>query len=110
MSELTVLTDITFPEFVCLHRFALVHFWAPWNGYDLEMRKIIESQLRDDLSERVAFGSLEIDPAAHHEICRQHKLLNVPFLAFYRDGALVHTSTGLLTAEVLILRLRELVT
>jgi len=44
MSELTVLTDASFWELV------------------------IESQMPDDLSARVAFGSFEIDPAAHHEL------------------------------------------
>ena len=73
------------------------------------MRTIIESQIPWDLAEQVAFAKLDIDPQPHHEICLQHRILNVPFLAFYSDGSLFRTNTGLLMAEALIGHLRDLV-
>ena len=102
------LTHISFEEFVGGPKYALIHFWAAWNGYDVQMRNLIESHIPDEVSQPIAFGSLEIDPAEHHEICARHKLLNVPFLAFYRDGMLIRTTTGLLTAGVLTQYLRDL--
>ena len=103
------LTHATLPEFVRIHKFALVHFWATWNGYDLQIRKIIESQIPSELSQRVAFGALDTDPPEHHEICRRHKILGLPFLAFYRNGSLFRTTTGLRTADSIIENLKELV-
>ena len=35
-----------------------------------------------------AYGRLDVDPPEHWGICRQHNVLNVPFLALYRDGTL----------------------
>jgi len=108
MTEQTILTDTSFWEFVRSQRFVVVHFGAVWNGYDAEMRRTIESQIPDHLAQKIAFATLDIDPPAHHEICRRHQILNVPFLAFYRDGSLARTSTGLLTSDLLIEHLKEL--
>src|SRR6266566_9826449 len=109
MPQQTALTHLLFGEFVRAHKFAMIHFWATWHGDDVQMKQLIESQIPGDLLGRVAFATFEVDPAEHHEICRQHNLLNVPFLAFYRDGSLVRTSTGLAAAEVIIQYLTELV-
>ncbi len=105
----TPLTSDTFSEFVRGHRFVVVHFWAAWNGYDPLMQRLLESQIPDDLRESVAFARFDIDPPAHHELCRQHNVLNVPFLAFYRDGSLIRSVTGMRTLEVITEYLRELV-
>ena len=78
MARSTPLTPTYFPGFVHAHKFAMVHFWAVWNGHDTEMKKIIESQIPDDLANSVALGSFNVDPPEHHELCRQHGLLNLP--------------------------------
>ena len=57
----------------------------------------------------VAFGRLDIDPSERWDICKQHNLRNVPFLAFYRDGVVVETVTGAREREVIIQHLRQLV-
>jgi len=105
----TPLTSDTFSELVRGHRFVVIHFWAAWNGYDPLMQRLLESQIPDDLRESVTFARFDIDPPAHHELCRQHDVLNVPFLAFYRDGSLIRSVTGMRTPEVITEYLRELV-
>jgi len=62
--------------------------WAPVTNWGVELR------------DRLAIGT--------HEICRQHKIVNIPFLAIYRDGSLVGTVTGLHKQKILE-RLAELV-
>ena len=108
MSQPTLLTHDTFWEFVHVHKFAVVHFWAAWNGYDIQMRRLIESQIPNEISEQVSFGTLAVDSIEHHEICRQHNILNLPFLAFYHKGLLIHKVTGLPESNVLIQQLRDL--
>jgi thioredoxin-like negative regulator of GroEL len=105
----TPLTNASFGEFIRLHEFVVVHFWAIWNNYDVQMKELIESHVPDDLSEVVAFASFDTDPEEYHEIVRQHRVLNLPFLAFYRDGLLVHSHTGAVTPEALARYLRQLV-
>jgi thioredoxin-like negative regulator of GroEL len=109
MSHQVQLTHDSFADFARLHKFALIHFWATWNQHDSQQRRIIESEMPDDLSRRVAFGAFEVDSTEHHPICAQHKVMNIPFLAFYRSGSLIRINTGALDAEVLIQYLRELI-
>lgn len=99
----------TFSEFVRAHRFVVIHFMAPWNSYDPLMQRLLESHTPRDLRDFVAFARFDIDPPEHHELCRQHNVLNVPFLAFYRDGSLIRNVTGMRTPEVITEYLRELV-
>ncbi len=105
----TLLTSDTFSEFIHEHRFVVIHFWASWNGDDHMMQRLLDSQLPEELRELVTFASFEIDPPAHHELCMQHDVLNVPFLAFYRDGSLIRTVTGLRASEVIADHVKELV-
>jgi thioredoxin reductase (NADPH) len=105
----TPLTNETFADFVRTHRFVVIHFWAIWNAHDQVMRRLLDSEIPDDSRESVTFARFEIDPPAHHEICREHSVANIPFLAFYRDGSLVRNVTGLRPPEVIALYLRELV-
>ena len=101
MLQQTPLTHESFWGFVRSHEFALIHFWATWNGYDAQMRKLLDEQVPNDPEPRVAVGTLDTGPQEHWEICRQHKV-HVPFLALYRDGSLIRTSTGLAAGEPLI--------
>jgi hypothetical protein len=103
------LTHTTFREFVRSHRFVVVHFWAIWNGYDVAMRRLIESAVPAELHEQIHFATFDIDPPEHHEICREHRVMGPPFLAYYRDGLLAQTVVGLQTPEVMIQNLKTLV-
>ena len=103
------LTHETFAEFVRVHRFVVIHFWASWNGVDHMMQRLLETQIPGDVREQVVFASLDVEPPAQQEIARQHEVLNLPFLAFYRDGSLVRSVTGMREPEVITDYLRELV-
>ncbi len=108
-SQLTQLTNDTFWEFVRENRFAVVHFWAAWNGHDFMMRNLLESQIPKEVSELIALAQLDIDPHAHQEVCRLHNVLNVPFLALYRGGLLVRTVNGMRTPEAITEHFKDLV-
>jgi hypothetical protein len=103
------LTPESFLAFVSIHRYAVIHFWAVWNGYDLELKQFLEQRVPVDLRNQIAFGSFDVDPPANWEICRQHELLQVPFLAFYREGTLVDTLTGKHDEGVVVQHLRRLI-
>jgi len=68
MAQATPLTGASFTEFIRVHRFVLVHFWAGWNGHDRKMKEVIESEIPSGVEKRVAFGSLDTDPPEHHEL------------------------------------------
>lgn len=106
---MTELTNASFQNFIRANRFAVIHFWAAWNGYDARMKDLLESQIPAEVGRQIVFGSFDTDPPEHHDLCRQHKILNLPFLAFYRDGSLVNSLTGIRTPEDVIVSLRNLV-
>jgi thioredoxin-like negative regulator of GroEL len=72
-----------------------VHFWAVWNGHDARMTKILERVIPTEMRVVIAVGTLDTDRPEHWPICRELKVLNLPFLAFYRDGSLIHPVVGL---------------
>jgi len=102
------LSQETFLEFLIGHRFVVVHFWAPWNERDRLMERMLAS-LASVKASQVAFASLNIDLPEHIELARQHKVFDVPLLAFYRDGLLIRTTTGMYSRGVLAKHLRELI-
>jgi hypothetical protein len=103
------LTSDTFSEFIGSHRFVIIHFWAAWNAADNLMQRSLESQIPTEFRELVTFARFNVDPPGHHALCRQHEVLNLPFIAFYRDGSLVRRVTGMRTPEVIIEYLQDLV-
>jgi hypothetical protein len=53
------------------------------------MKDLLARQIPPELYNVVAFGTLDVDSQEHHDICGQHKILNLPSLALYRDGSLI---------------------
>jgi len=102
-----VLTNSSFLGFVHEHRFVVIHFWAKWNRYDDRVKTALDT-LPVEIANLVAIGTFDTDPPEHWELCRGHNILNLPFLAFYRDGDLVRTLPGIRPDDVLH-RIRELI-
>jgi thioredoxin-like negative regulator of GroEL len=90
----TTLTDITFSDFVRENRLAIVYFWAVWNGYDAQMTQVLQRVIPAETRGAISVGIFDTDRPEHWAICRELKVLNLPFLAFYRDGSLIQTLVG----------------
>jgi thioredoxin-like negative regulator of GroEL len=90
----TALTDVTFSDFVRENRLAVIHFWAVWNGYDAQMTEFLQRVIPTETRGAIAVGTLDTDRPEHWPICRELKVLNLPALAFYRDGSLIQTLVG----------------
>jgi thioredoxin-like negative regulator of GroEL len=58
------------------------------------MRDIL-TQLSPKFAGRIGFASFDTDPPEHHAIVRELCVMNLPFLALYRKGAVVKTFTGM---------------
>ena len=105
---MTELTQESYAEFAQGHRLAAVHFWGIWNGYDAQMKSFLETDIEAEWRDMVAVGTIDTDRSEHFDLCKQLQIRNLPFLAFYRDGSLVGSVTGLRQQDVLE-RFRELV-
>lgn len=102
----TQLTHRTFSDFVSNCPFAVIHFWAEWNGYDHTMRTRLE-EIKSEFPS-ITFAEFDIDPAQHHAICLELGVQGPPFLAIYSGGSLVETRIGMLEREDLRLLMNSL--
>lgn len=84
-----------FDTFVRSRPFAVVHFSASWNRHDELMRQALEQRIPPDVRDRIGFAELNTDLPESYEFCKKLNITNLPFLAFYRDGLMVRTVTGL---------------
>lgn len=71
----------------------VIHFWAPWNGYDREFDTNFRPVVRR-LQRMAAFRSINVDLPLCTDAFTQDDVLNVPSLAFYNHGKRHHTTVG----------------
>jgi thioredoxin 1 len=80
-----------FESFIAAKSAAAVHFDAEWNT----TRAVTRRQMREaeeSLSEQVNFG--EVDCDANPELAKSIRLLNIPSVAYYKDGKLIAVIIG----------------
>jgi thioredoxin-like negative regulator of GroEL len=81
-----------FASFIAAKSAAAVHFDAEWN---ISYRAVTRRQMQEaeaSLSEQVNFG--EVDCDASPELAKSTCLLNIPSVAYYKDGKLVAVLVG----------------
>jgi thioredoxin-like negative regulator of GroEL len=83
-----------------------VHFWAVWSRYDDEMRRRLERIHPFGASVRLA--TVNIDDEWAWGIARNLKVLNLPAIAYFRDGERAFTELGLRSSEHVEARLGHL--
>lgn len=94
------LTPAEFETFI-LGKCSIVHFWAPWNGYDRILRErlaSVRSQLRQDIS----FAAFSFDLPENQIHCELYQLLTVPTLIAFREGIEVGRIVGMRDANRLV--------
>jgi thioredoxin-like negative regulator of GroEL len=84
----------TYFEFISSLPVTLVHFWANWNAYDIQMKKRLE-EIEPFFLINVGFGSVDVDQERMWSICKDIKIRTVPTLVFYRKGEVVEVVIGL---------------
>jgi hypothetical protein len=85
---MTELTHLTFDDFVSQNRFVMIHFWAAWNPHDLRLKKWIKEQIPEEIKNRIALGTVDLDVEEHFYLGHKYKITTLPHLLFFRDGEL----------------------
>jgi hypothetical protein len=96
MADVTQLTRSTYAAFVAAHRVAAVLFDAPaWNmTYRLGTAERFAAAAAA-LGDRAALGFVDVDGPDEVEMCKALPVLNVPLIAYYREGLLVAALIGI---------------
>jgi thioredoxin 1 len=63
-----------------------IHFWAPWNNYDRPFDQKL-SVLAPKFADRVKFFSCNMDDERNHALTTKYKVVNVPTLLIFFEGA-----------------------
>lgn len=69
----------------------LVDFWAAWCG-PCRMLAPIFDQLADEYTGRVKFGKINVDEES--ELAAQYRVMSIPTLVIFKDGAIVEQIIG----------------
>lgn len=86
-----LLTADDFDAFVHEKPVAVIHFDAAWVTYRSEVRHQME-QAAEVLGEQVNFAEVDIDEQP--SLGEMIQLVNIPTIAYYRDGELVAAKIG----------------
>jgi thioredoxin-like negative regulator of GroEL len=79
----------------------VVHFWAPWNGYDRRYTPAL-TPVRDHFGRRVVFRSANVDDQDLVPLIEQCQVSNVPMVAGLVGGQCVGSVVGLQPADELV--------
>jgi len=87
-------------------RFAVVHFWASWNGIDRAMDSALRS-LAFLFDEGFALRSSDFDREENLPLVRKAHVVNLPAIAFVVEGEPQETVIGLRSVDELRSRIEE---
>ena len=75
----------------------VLHFWADWNGYDIEQKEYFEALDNGVIS--IPFYQMNIDAKENIELCKAHNVMGPPTIAFYQNGKLQERVVGIMKEQ-----------
>ncbi len=85
-------TDQTAREAIESGKPVVIDFWATWCGPCIKLGPIVE-ELAEKYGDQVTVGKLNIDE--NNDIASENRVRNIPTVLFFKDGAVVERSVGL---------------
>ncbi|MCK9309543.1 MAG: thioredoxin [Candidatus Cloacimonetes bacterium] len=82
----------------------LIDFWAPWCGPCNILAPVIEEVAKEITN--VIFAKINVDDFP--ELAGKHGVMSIPTLKFYKDGAEVDSSIGVVSKNVILKKLEQL--
>lgn len=89
---MTEFNDQTAREAIESGKPVVIDFWATWCGPCIKLGPIVE-ELAEKYGDKVTIAKLNIDE--NDEIASENRVRNIPTVLFFKDGAVVERSVGL---------------
>ncbi|MDE6022743.1 MAG: thioredoxin [Muribaculaceae bacterium] len=83
----------------------VIDFWATWCGPCIKLGPIVE-ELAEKYGDKVTIGKVNIDE--NDEIASENRVRNIPTVLFFKDGAVVERSVGLVKLADLEAKLQSI--
>jgi thioredoxin len=91
-------TDQTAQEAIASGKPVVIDFWATWCGPCIKLGPVVE-ELAEKYADKAVIGKLNIDE--NDEVAGANRVRNIPTVLFFKDGALVDRSVGLVNLAAL---------
>ena len=97
------LLDVDMEETLKKYPTVVIDCWAPWCGPCRMIGPIIE-ELAKDMHGKIVFGKLNVDE--NPQTSMKYKIMSIPTLLVFKNGALVDRLVGAMPKEMLIQKLK----
>lgn len=102
---MTEFNDQTAREAIESGKPVVIDFWATWCGPCIKLGPIVE-ELAEKYGDKVTIAKLNIDE--NDEIASENRVRNIPTVLFFKDGAVVERSVGLVKLADLEAKLQSI--
>lgn len=106
MSEVKVLNDDEFKDFIEKSNVVLIDFYADWCG-PCQIIKPVMKELSEELEGKAEFGKIDVDK--NKERATEFGIMSIPTLLIFSKGKLVDRLTGAVPKEIIKERLGKFI-
>jgi thioredoxin 1 len=97
------LIDADIDETIKKYPIIIIDCWAPWCGPCRMIGPVIE-ELAKEMQGKIVFGKLNVDE--NPQTSMKHKIMSIPTMLVFKNGALVDRFVGAMPKEMLIQKLK----
>ena len=94
-----IATNTSFDELLVSEKLVIVDFWATWCG-PCRMLSPLLDEVEAEMEDKVEVVKVNVDDA--DEIAMRFRIMSIPTLLFFKDGAMVDRSVGAMPKSALV--------
>ena len=94
-----IATNTSFNELLQSEKLVIVDFWATWCG-PCRMLSPLLDEVEAEMADKVEVVKVNVDDA--DEIAMRFRIMSIPTLLFFKNGAMVDRSVGAMPKSALV--------
>ena len=94
-----IATNTSFDELLQSEKLVIVDFWATWCG-PCRMLSPLLDEVEAEMEDKVEVVKVNVDDA--YEIAMRFRIMSIPTLLFFKNGAMVDRSVGAMPKSALV--------
>ena len=94
-----IATNTNFDGLLESEKLVIVDFWATWCG-PCRMLSPVLDEVEEEMADKIAVVKVNVDDA--DEIAMRYRIMSIPTLLFFKNGALVDRTVGAMPKSTLV--------